>query len=133
MSKKIIAAMIALTILFVCVFAACNKDKNKDRAYIEKDEYNTFLEKISRTGNLYDISIEVHKPILIPIIEDGETVYQEDTIIDNMIDIEKSINDYDYYKLDNVFNILFKLVSIIITIIIIIRICSIRIITSNYK
>lgn len=40
MSKKLIAAMVALTILFVCVFAACNKDKDEDRAYIENDEYD---------------------------------------------------------------------------------------------
>lgn len=39
MSKKLIAAMVALTILFVCVFAACNKDKDENRPYIEKDEY----------------------------------------------------------------------------------------------
>ncbi len=43
MSKKLIAAMLALTTVFVCVFAACNKDKDDDerdtRPYIENDEY----------------------------------------------------------------------------------------------
>ncbi len=43
MSKKLIAAMLALTTIFVCVFAACNDkddDETKDtRPYIENDEY----------------------------------------------------------------------------------------------
>lgn len=45
MNKKIIAVMIAATLIFVGVFAACNKTGNGDeeetkRAYIEGDEYN---------------------------------------------------------------------------------------------
>lgn len=75
-------------------------DSVRTSGYIEKDEYNAFLEKLARTGNLYDIDIEVHKPILIPKTEGTETVYEEDTIIYNMIDIEKSISMYGYYKLD---------------------------------
>ena len=45
MSKKIIAALIAATILFVCLFAACNKNKDEDedettRIYGDVTEYN---------------------------------------------------------------------------------------------
>lgn len=45
MSKKIIAALLVATMLFVCVFAACNKNKNEDedetvRVYGDVTEYN---------------------------------------------------------------------------------------------
>ena len=75
-------------------------DMVRTSGYITKDEYYDFLEKLSRTGNLYDINIEVHKPILIPQPQGGQTIYVEDTIIDNIIDIEKSIKDSNVYKLD---------------------------------
>lgn len=45
MSKKIIAALLVATMLFICVFAACNKNKNEDeddttRLYGDATEYN---------------------------------------------------------------------------------------------
>lgn len=45
MSKKIIAALLVATMLFVCVFAACNKNKNEEedettRVYADVDEYD---------------------------------------------------------------------------------------------
>ena len=42
MNKKIIAGMIAATLLFVCVFAACNKDETEDESaklYVDGNEY----------------------------------------------------------------------------------------------
>ncbi len=45
MSKKIIAALLVATMLFICVFAACNKNKNDEeddttRLYGDATEYN---------------------------------------------------------------------------------------------
>ncbi|MBO5065545.1 MAG: hypothetical protein J6D06_05455 [Clostridia bacterium] len=40
MSKKIIAVLIVLTMLFMTVFAACNSDNEEERVYVEKDEYD---------------------------------------------------------------------------------------------
>ncbi len=45
MSKKIIAALLVATMLFVCIFAACNKNKNEEeddttRIYGDATEYN---------------------------------------------------------------------------------------------
>ncbi len=39
MSKKLIAIMMVATLVFMGVFAACNKDEDENRFYIEADEY----------------------------------------------------------------------------------------------
>lgn len=72
MSKKLIAAMVALTILFVCVFAACNKDKDEDRAYIENDEYDFVTDE--NGSRVYGENGEF---LVYATDEDGEHVTKE--------------------------------------------------------
>ncbi len=46
MSKKIIAALIAITLLFIGVFAACQKNEEEEnKLYLEGDEYPFFTDK----------------------------------------------------------------------------------------
>ena len=40
MSKKIIAVLIVITVLFVTVFAACNSNEDVERLYVGDDEYD---------------------------------------------------------------------------------------------
>ena len=40
MSRKIIAVLIVFTILFMTVFAACNKDEDEEKIYVSNDEYD---------------------------------------------------------------------------------------------
>lgn len=61
--------MVALTILFVCVFAACNKDKDEDRAYIDNDEYNFVTDE--NGSRVYSDDGEF---IVYETDEDGKTV-----------------------------------------------------------
>ncbi len=40
MSKKIIAVLVVLTVLFMTVFAACNSDEEEEKVYVNNDEYD---------------------------------------------------------------------------------------------
>ncbi len=40
MSKKIIAVLVVLTVLFMTVFAACNSNEEEERVYVNNDEYD---------------------------------------------------------------------------------------------
>lgn len=40
MSKKVIAVLIVLTVLFMTVFAACNSNEDEEKFYVSKDEYD---------------------------------------------------------------------------------------------
>ncbi len=74
MSKKLIAAMLALTAVFVCIFAACNKDKEEKekRPYIDNDEYEFVTDE---NGNR--VLDENGEYVIYATDEDGKRVTNE--------------------------------------------------------
>ncbi len=77
MSKKLIAAMLALTAMFVCVFAACNTNKGEDepeeqRPYIDNDEYEFVTDEDG--GKMYNEDGEF---IVYATEENGDIVTNE--------------------------------------------------------
>lgn len=93
MSKKLIAAMMALTILFVCIFAACNKDKDEDRAYIENDEYEFVTdENGSRVYN------EDGEFLVYATDEDGKQVTKENGEKETLAQPFQPVDDKGTYE-----------------------------------
>ncbi len=85
MSKKIIAALLIATMLFVCVFAACNKNKNEEedetvRIYGDATEYNFVTDE---EGN------RVYTPdgefVVYVTDEDGELVTNADGVPESQV------------------------------------------------
>ena len=88
-------------------------DEARNKGYIDKEDYGTFLNELSKSGNTYKVQMEVYKPILVQVASAGEIQYEEkykidytDTILADMDDENKfkdegSIKKSDVYYLDN--------------------------------
>lgn len=60
-------------------------DEARNKGYIEANDYQNYLTEISKTGNSYEVELEVYKPILVEV---GETdTYEEKYTIDYTTDI----------------------------------------------
>ena len=59
MSKKIIAVLVVLTVLFMTVFAACNSEE-KEKIYVEKDEYDFVTDENGELLLVYHARPESH-------------------------------------------------------------------------
>jgi len=55
-------------------------DEIRNKGYITKEQYGNFLNKLSATGNQYEVEMEVHKPLLLQAENMDE--YEEDYEID---------------------------------------------------
>ncbi len=105
MSKKIIATLLVATMLFVCIFAACNKNKNEDeddttRIYGDATEYNFVTDE---DGN------RVYSPdgefIVYVTDEDGKLVTNADGVPESQIQqfvpiVEDNKAEYYGYSID---------------------------------
>lgn len=66
-------------------------DSVRNKGYIEEKDYQNFLNEIGKTGNTYDVELEVYKPILIETDEEDE--YEEKYTIDYTEDILSKISN----------------------------------------
>lgn len=72
-------------------------DEVREKGFIDKKLYDKYMDDMSRTNNSYDYRIEVHKSIIIPVVDDGGAIiankFVEDKIIENKNDIEAAFDD----------------------------------------
>ena len=65
-------------------------DEVRNKGYIDKQSYGTYLNELSKTGNTYDVELEVYKPILLETgdatdeYEQKYEVVYTDTILSDM-------------------------------------------------
>ena len=65
-------------------------DDVRNKGYITSNDYDKYIKEISKTGNMYDVELEVYKPILL---ETSVDTYEEEYEIEYTSDILKKIED----------------------------------------
>ena len=65
-------------------------DSVRDKGYLTKEDYQLFINDLDRTGHTYDVEMEIHKPISLPVNTDE---YEEKHDIDYKHTILQVIED----------------------------------------
>lgn len=78
-------------------------DSVRNKGYIESEEYGEYLNELSKTGNIYDVEMEIYKPMLIET-SDGSHEYEEKYEIVYTDEIENELYNADRRKENTVVN-----------------------------
>ncbi|MDD2627414.1 MAG: hypothetical protein PHR25_02620 [Clostridia bacterium] len=65
-------------------------DSVRSKGYLTQKDYETFLYDLNKTGNIYDVELEIHKPILLP---SNDETYEEKYKIEYTKTIIKVMED----------------------------------------
>lgn len=72
-------------------------DDVRNKGYIDKETYGKYLNELDKSGNTYDVEMEVYKPILLETSE-GSDEYEEKYEIDYTTDILSNMDDKSLNK-----------------------------------
>jgi len=71
-------------------------DEVRNKGYVDKESYGNFLKELDKTGNTYEVEMEVYKPILFS--PDNTEAYEEKYEIDYTNDILSDMDNEYLYK-----------------------------------
>ncbi len=78
-------------------------DEVRNKGYIDKKSYESYIFELGKTGNMYDVEMEVYKPILLETKEstDENKEYKEEYVIEYTEDILEAMTNNETETIEN--------------------------------